>query len=205
MAIASAMGIAQAIGVAFVVRRMNFPKSIAMATHGNNLISTKILPKLNDHDCFIATCEELKRIFPCQLQSRRDRQMKKILHDVRFDIPEDKTQITKFVDTSIDTSKIDAYKVDEPEHDVVGTEETSLTKHGREGTTDKDRCIDDGARCFGGHVPVGDVDDACLPPRSVCPISLDCLGSQTVGTEDEMHIASRVGSKAEGHVLMEKS
>ena len=87
--------------------------------------------------------------------------MRKRLHDVRFEVPEDKTQIAKFADTSIDMSKIDACKVDEPEHDVVGTVGSSLTKHGCEGMADKDRCIDDGARCVGGHVPVGDVDDAC--------------------------------------------
>ena len=95
------------------------------------------------------------------------------MRDVRFDIPEDKTQITKFVDTSIDMSKIDACKVDEPEHDIVGTVEDSLTKHRHEGTADKYRCMDDDARCFGGHVPVGDVDDTCLPPRSVFPIYLN--------------------------------
>ena len=77
--------------------------------------------------------------------------MKKRLHDVRFEIPENETQITKFVDTSIDMSKIYAHEVDEPEHDIVGTVESSLTKHGREGTADKDRCINDDARCFGVH------------------------------------------------------
>ena len=80
--------------------------------------------------------------------------MKKRLHDVRFEIPEKETQITKFVDTSIDMSKIDACKVDEPEHDIVGTVEDSLTKHRHEGTADKYRCMDDDARCFGGHAPV---------------------------------------------------
>ena len=49
---------------------------------------------------------------------------------------------------------------------------------------------------FGGHVPVGndgdDDDDACLPPRSVFPISFDCLDSHTVGTEDKMHVESHV-------------
>ena len=98
-----------------------------MATHGNNMISTKNLPKLSDHNCLIATCEDLKMRVSCQLQSRRDRQMKKILHDVRFEIPENETEITKFIDTSIDMSKIDACKVDEPEHDSVGTVESSLT------------------------------------------------------------------------------
>ena len=93
--------------------------------------------------------------------------MKKRLHDVRFEVPEDKTHITNFVDTSIRMSKIDACKVDEPEHDVVGTVEGSLTKLECKGTADKYRCIDDDARCVGGHVTVGDDDDACLPPRSV--------------------------------------
>ena len=49
---------------------------------------------------------------------------------------------------------------------------------------------------FGGHVPVGndgdDDDDACLPPRSVFPISFDCLDSQMVGPEDKMHVGSNV-------------
>ena len=144
-----------------------FYNIIAMATHGNNVFPDQILPKLSDHGCLIATCEDFKRRFPCQLQSRRDRLMKKRLHGVRFEIPENKAQITKFVDTSIDISKIDAHKVDEPEHDIVVTVESSLTKHGFEGTADKDRCIDDDARCFGGHVPVGDVDDASLRPESV--------------------------------------
>ena len=98
---------------------------------------------------------------------KRYRQMMKRLHDVRFEIPENKTQIAKFAGTSLDMSKTDAYKVDEPEHDIVGTVESTLTKHGCEGTADNDRCIDDDGRCFGGHMPVGDVDDACLPPRSV--------------------------------------
>ena len=56
-------------------------------------------------------------------------------------------------------------------------------------------------------MPVGDDDDdddACSPPRSDVLISVDCLDSQVVGTEDEMHIASRVASKAEGNVLMGK-
>ena len=64
--------------------------------------------------------------------------MKKRLQGVRFEIPEDKTHITKFVDATIDMSKIVAYKVDEPEHDIVGTVEILLAKHGCEGTADKD-------------------------------------------------------------------
>ena len=71
---------------------------------------------------------------------------------------------------------------------------------------------DDDDRCFGGPVPVGDGDDddddddddACSPPRSVFPIYVDCLDSQVVGTEDEMHIASQVGSEAEGNLLIGK-
>ena len=42
-----------------------FPNIIVMATHGNNMISTNILPKLSDHDRLIATCEDLRRTFPC--------------------------------------------------------------------------------------------------------------------------------------------
>ena len=60
----------------------------------------------------------------------------------------------------------------------------------------------------GGHVPVGDDDDdddACLPPRSVFPISFDCLDSQVLVTEDKMHIESQVGPEAEGNVAIGKS
>ena len=62
---------------------------------------------------------------------------------------------------------------------------------------------------FGGHVPVGDDgdddDDSCSPPRSVFPMSVDCLDSQMLGTEDKMHVESQVGSEAEGHVESGKS
>ena len=174
----------------------DFPKLIAMATHGNNLFPDNILPKLGDHDCLIATCEDLKRRFPCQLQSRRDRQMKKGLHDVRFEIPEKETQITKFVDTSIDMSKTDAHKVDETELDIVGTVESSLTKHGCEGTADKGRCRDDDARCFGGHLPVGDdwTDDGIgigsidgLRSEEMC-VGKGC--AEQIGSEDMSSVGS---------------
>ena len=65
---------------------------------------------------------------------------------------------------------------------------------------------------FGGHVPVGDDeydgdddDGACSPPRSLFPISFDCLDSRMVGTEDKMHVESHVGPEAEGHVQIGKS
>jgi len=93
---------------------------------------------------------------------------------------------------------------DEPYgHDI----DSSLKKH-----TVKNHTLvgpEDDDRSFGGHVPVGDDDDddddACSPPLSVFPISFDCLDLHVVGTEDEMHIESQVGSEAEGNVAIGKS
>ena len=55
---------------------------------------------------------------------------------------------------------------------------------------------------FGGHVSVGNDgdDDDYAPPRSVFPISFDCLDSQMVGTEDKMHVESQIGSESERNV-----
>ena len=93
----------------------------------NNRFWYKILPKLSDHDCLIATFEEFKMIFPCQLQSKRVRQMQKRLHDVRFEEPEDKTRTTKVIDISIDIHE--------------------QSRHGQVvGPVDDDRSV-------GGHVP----------------------------------------------------
>ena len=67
------------------------PRWFASTNHVNNGCSEKTLPKLSDHDCLIATFDELKKMFPCHVQTRRDRQMKKRSHDVRFEGPMDKT------------------------------------------------------------------------------------------------------------------
>ena len=68
--------------------------------------------------------------------------MQKRSHDVRFEEPEGKTKITKFIDISVDIHEQSRH-----EHAV--------------GPVDDDRS-------FGVHVPVGDDndDDACSPRRS---------------------------------------
>ena len=111
--------------------------------------------------------------------------MQKRLHDARFEEPEDKTKITKFIDISIDIHE--------------------QSRHGHAvGPVEDD---DDDGRSVGGLVPVGDGDndDAYSPPRSVVPICFDCLDSKMVGTDDEMHIESQVEPEAEGNVEIGRS
>ena len=167
------------------VSEERFPRQIAMATHGNNSYSDKKLLKLIDHGYLIATFDEFKKMIPCHLQPRRDRQMQKRSHDVRFEEREDKTKITKLIDISIDIHEQSRHG-----HAVGPVEDGN----------------DDG-RSVGGHVPVGDGDDhdACSPPRSVFPVYFDTLDSQMVGTEDEMHIESHDEPEAEGNVEFGRS
>ena len=132
-----------------------------MATHGNKSCSDQILPKWSDQEYPIPTFDELKKMFLCHFQPRRDRRMKERSHDVRVEESEDKTTITKFIDISIDINEQSRH-----EHAVGPVEDD-----------------DDDGREFGGNVPVGDGDDddddendddddddddACSPPRSVC-------------------------------------
>ena len=59
-------GISNSNGISFPDE--NVPRLVASTTHVNNRLSEKVLPELCDHDCLIATFDELEKMFPCQLQ-----------------------------------------------------------------------------------------------------------------------------------------
>ena len=152
--------------------------AMAMATATATATATALAcnKRVSFSEASVALCNEFRHAFPQVHVSRRlSRKVHTCASAVDVDIGDYKKQI--FVRSEDDEGNRQMLKC--------------------EGTADKDRCIDDDVRCVGGHVPLGDDgdddDDACLRSRSVFHISFDCLDSQFVGTEDEMHIASRVG------------